>query len=242
MFKVITAMDRVNYLTAAFINYYRRFFNVDEFYFMVHYRRQDEIKAALKSYGFTENQMETYIQDKFGWGDNVHNQNRLKTKFLQEGYIVIYADPDEFIFHPNLREYIVANLVNWIVPTGISLMQHSSETPLDKTKKILEQRDYCKIDTYWFSKTCILKKDYEWLAGRHTKPVHAAISSDIYLVDVGKMCKDFMLENNAESRNIYNKVFWRYSTDKKDIFNQVFAEHKGSLEKLPSIIKEHSLF
>lgn len=235
-------MDRVNYLTSAFINYYRRFFNVDEFYFMVHYKRQDEIKEALMGYGFTDEQMEIYGQDRFGWGDNVHNQNRLKTKFLQEGYIVVYADPDEFIFHPNLRQYIIDNLRNWIVPTGISLMQHPDEPPLDKTRKIIEQRDYCKIDTYWFSKTCILKKDYHWLPGRHTKPPHAMINSEVYLVDVGKMCKDFMLENNIETKDIYKNVMWRYSTNKKEMFSQVFNEHKGSLVKLPFVIKEHSLF
>lgn len=235
-------MDRVNYLTGVFVNYYRMFFNVDEFYFMVHCKRQDEIKTALKSYGFKEEQMEMYGQDRFGWGDNIHNQNRLKTKFIQEGYIVIYADPDEFIFHPNLRQYVLDNLVNWIVPTGICLMQHPNEPALDKTRKILEQRDYCKIDTYWFSKTCILKKDYHWLPGRHTKPNHSSINNNVYLIDVGKMCKDFMLENNIETTEIYKNVMWRYSTKKKESFSQVFNEHRGAMIKLPNIIKQHSLF
>jgi hypothetical protein len=51
-----------------------------------------------------------------------------------------------------------------------------------------------------------------------------------------------MLKNNQESNKIYKSVFWRYSTDDKNVFKKVFEEHKGSLEKLPQIIKDSLLF
>ena len=51
-----------------------------------------------------------------------------------------------------------------------------------------------------------------------------------------------MLKNNQESNKIYKSVFWRYSTDNENIVKKVFGEHKGSLEKLPQIIKDSLLF
>lgn len=241
-FKVITQIDRINYFSDNFISYYTKFFHPEEFYFLVHDINADKIIPYLYSKGFTKDNVEVYKINSYGWGNNIKKQNDVKKKFINEGSIVVYADMDERIFHPDLRNYIIENIKYWIAPTGISLMQHDSEPPLDETKGVLEQRSYGKLDTYWFSKTCILKKDYEWIAGRHTRPTNLQIDPNVYLVDIGKMCKDFMLKNNEESKKIYEKIFWRYSTDKKETFRQVFNEHKGPLVPLPSVIKECMLF
>ena len=241
-FKLITHIDRVGYFAENFIQYYKRFFNPEEFRFMVHNVNDATIRPFLYSHGFTDAEMEPYDIKAYGWGNNIKKQNEIKRRYLQEGYVVLYADQDERIFHPDLRNYILNNVRNWIVPLGISLMQHPSEPPLDKSKLVLEQRSYGKLDTYWFSKTCILRRDYEWLPGRHTKPAGSFIDTNIYLVDIGKMCKDHMLENNEESKRIYESVFWRYSTDKKKEIDSVFAEHKGGLELLPKVIKDSLLF
>ena len=241
-FKIITAIDRINYFSDNFIAYYRKFFQPEEFYFLVHKRNAHQIIPYLTTHGFTKKEMEVYDISRFGWGENINKQNSVKKKFINEGCTVLYADQDERIFHPDLRNYIINTPGDWIVPTGISLMQHSEEPPLDETKNILSQRSYGKLDIYWFSKTCILRKDFNWLPGRHTKPPKTPINPDVYLVDVGKLCKDFMLKNNETSRKIYPTLFWRYSTnDKKDLL-KVFEEHSGNLTLLPEIIKQSGLF
>jgi hypothetical protein len=241
-FKLITAIDRINYFSDNFIAYYRKFFQPEEFYFLVHKRNAHQIIPYLTTHGFTKKEMEVYDISRFGWGENINKQNSVKKKFVDEGCTVLYADQDERIFHPDLRNYIINTPGDWIVPTGISLMQHSEEPPLDETKNILSQRSYGKLDIYWFSKTCILRKDFNWLPGRHTKPPKTPIDPNVYLVDVGKLCKDFMLKNNETSRKIYPTLFWRYSTnDKKDLL-KVFEEHSGTLTLLPEIIKQSGLF
>ena len=238
--KVITQIDRINYFSDNFINYYKNFFHPEEFYFLIHDVNKNLIIPYLQSHGI--NNFETYSTKSYGWGNNIKKQNEIKKRFINEGYIVLYADQDERIFHPDLRNYIINTLNDWIAPTGIVLLQHDSESPLDETKKILEQRSWGKLDTCWFSKTCILRKDFEWLPGRHTRPPNLKIDANIYLIDTGKCCKDLMLKNNQESNKIYKSVFWRYSTDNENIVKKVFGEHKGSLEKLPQIIKDSLLF
>ena len=238
--KVITQIDRINYFSDNFINYYKNFFHPEEFYFLIHDVNKNLIIPYLQSHGI--NNFETYYIKSYGRGDNIEKQNEIKKRFINEGYIVLYADQDERIFHPDLRNYIINTLNDWIAPTGIVLLQHDSESPLDETKKILEQRSWGKLDTCWFSKTCILRKDFEWLPGRHTRPLTLKIDANIYLIDTGKCCKDLMLKNNQESNKIYKSVFWRYSTDNENVVKKVFEEHKGYLEKLPQIIKDSLLF
>jgi hypothetical protein len=238
--KVITQIDRINYFSDNFINYYKNFFHPEEFYFLIHDVNKNLIIPYLQSHGI--NNFETYYTKSYGRGDNIKKQNEIKKRFINEGYIVLYADQDERIFHPDLRNYIINTLNDWIAPTGIVLLQHDSEPPLDETKKILEQRSWGKLDRYWFSKTCILRKDFEWLPGRHTRPLTLKIDANIYLIDTGKCCKDLMLKNNQESNKIYENVLLRYSTDNENIVKKVFEEHKGSLEKLPQIIKDSLLF
>lgn len=241
-FKLITHIDRIGYFGKNFIDYYKKFFSIEEFRFMVHNVNDSKIRPFLYGEGFTDDEIESYDIKAYGWGNNIKKQNEIKKRYIDQGYIVIYADQDERIFHPDLRNYILNNLDRWIIPTGISLMQHDSEPPLDENKSVLEQRSYGKLDTYWFSKTCILRENYEWLPGRHTKPIISKIDPNIYLIDIGKMCKDFMLQNNEESKRIYKEVFWRYSTNDKKIFSSVFNEHLGPLVLLPSIIKESLAF
>lgn len=241
-FKLITQIDRINYLSDNYISYYKNFFNDDEFYFMVHDVNSNIVKPYLQSHGFNESQMMDYNILRFGWGDNVRLQNQVKTKFIIEGFTVVYADIDERIFHPDLKNYIDKRLRKWIAPTGISLIEHPEDKALDENKKVLEQRIYCKLDTTSFSKICILASDYEWTPGRHNRPPLMQIDSNIYLVDIGKMCREFMLKNNDQSRNIYDKLMWRYSENNKDILSKVFQEHPGQFIKIPEAIKNSMLF
>lgn len=241
--KLITSLDRINYFSDNYIQYYKNFFKEEEFLFMLHIKKFRELVKYLKQHGFSDQQFMTFNVDKFGWGDNSSLQNRVKKEMLNIGHTVLYADVDERIFHPQLRDYIREHPVDLIAPTGISLMRHPDEPPLDKTKKVLEQRSYGKIDKIWFSKVCILNKDFHWTPGRHNKPLDFKISDDIYLVDIGKMCEEFMLENNEQTRLLYTAVTQKYKTDKKEGFQKIVdMEHKGPLIPLPEIIKNSMLF
>lgn len=240
-FRLVTAVDRINYFLDNYISYYKRFFIPDEFYFLVHYKNYDEITQYLLNRGFSH--FEKYTEISFGEGHNVVNQNRLQKKFIDEGYTVIYADVDERIFHPNLREYITNSTNDIIIPTGMMIVQRPSDPPLDKTKNVLEQERGCRTDIRWYSKVCILKKPFEWHHGRHNKPDRHIIDSDIYLIDLGRVCVDFAIENNIKSKNIYHKVLWRYAEMKKQLIEQEFFNPvRHDLKEIPTHIKSSNLF
>ena len=135
-FRLITAIDRINYFSDNFIAYYKKWFLDEEFYFMVHEKNYESIKRYLFSKGFGESNIEKYNIKSFGEGHNVNNQNRIKTDFLNEGYIVIYADMDERIYHPRLREYIQESNLDFIIPQGMQIVHAKGEDPLDFTRNI----------------------------------------------------------------------------------------------------------
>lgn len=224
-FRLITAIDRVNYFSDNFIAYYKKWFLDEEFYFMVHEKSYSEIENYLFSKGFGPSNIEKYNVMTFGEGHNVGNQNRIKTDFLNQGYIVVYADMDERIYHPDLRNYILNKDFEYIMPQGMQVIQTKDEPPLDFTKNIIEQRSVCVLDVTWYSKICILKKDFKWDHGRHNKPHRHPVDRNVYLIDVGKVCKDFMIENNKKSSEIYDKVMWRYKeTDKARIDREFYGK------------------
>jgi hypothetical protein len=242
-FKLITAIDRINYFSDNFIDYYKKWFLVEEFYFMVHEKNYESIKLYLFSKGFGENNIEKYTIKTFGEGHNIINQNRIKTDFLNDGYIVVYADMDERIYHPNLREYIQKSELDFIIPQGMQIVHEKGEAPLDFTRNIIEQRNTCVLDTFWYSKVCILKKDFKWNHGRHNKPNVHTIDVNVYMIDVGKACKDFMIQNNIVSSEIYLKVMWRYKeTNVMNIEREIYNKIIDKSITVPSDLKHANPF
>jgi hypothetical protein len=238
-FKLITAIDRVNYFSDLFIGYYKKIFDIEEFYFMVHHVNSIEVKNYLLSHGFNHDQMFDYRTDAFGWGNNLMNQNMLVDRFIQAGYTVIYADIDELIFHPNLKQYIACKPDKLIAASGVVIFQHPSEQPLDITRPIFEQRDYCRFDRRYFSKVCILKIPFKWHAGRHNRPNDSVIDKNIYLIDVGKVCNNLILENNNVNKSIYRHVYSRY---KESSIDKIHVEWKNLIRNeftnIPDYLKK----
>jgi hypothetical protein len=90
---------------------------------------------------------------------------------------------------------------------------------------------------------CILKKDFIWDYGRHNKPHKHTIDQEVYLVDIGKACKDFMIENNKLSSEIYQKVMWRYKeTNKTNIDREVYNKILMKASAIPKNIQQANPF
>lgn len=238
---LITAIDRINYFSDNFIKYYLNFFHPDEVFFMVNYVDYNEIVKYLRGYGFSK--FEQYQGKSFGEGNNITNQNRIKTQFIQSGYKVVYSDMDERIYHPQLRDIILNTQYDHLVAFGMQIIQKPDEPPLDLTKNVLEQRDWCYPDRQWYSKTCILNKDFHWTPGRHNRLGAPKLIENLYLFDLGRCCKDLMIINNATTNRIYGRVMWRYKElNKAVIERELYNPLMPKLINIPAIVKESNLF
>ncbi len=226
-FRLVTYIDRVNYISDTFLSYYKKIFSPEEFIFIVKEVNYPNIREYLDANGLCNSQIQVIKKfDNFGFGDSVHNQNALVKSLVENGFTVVYADIDELIYHPNLKEYIENKPDKLIAAKGMLIFQHPSEPYLDPTKKVFEQRSYCKFNDHYFSKVCILKEPFEWKPGRHNRPKNQIIDNNIYLIDIGKICKNLIIQNNEINKQMYKQVNWRYSTNNID---KILGEWDGLL-------------
>lgn len=240
-FKLITYMDRQNHLSDVFIKHYLSIFEPEDFFFLLYNQNFEEMKEYLESFGFTQGNMHVISRKYFGFGENVHVQNMMKRVHLDKGYTVVYADVDELIWHPDLKNYISSSREVHFCASGYQIIQHPTEDFLNRTEPILDQRNWCQPDYNYYSKLCILKKDFTWTGGRHNKN-HMKADPSLYLIDIGKVCKRLMLENNKESVRIYKTVMERYTVvTMEDIDNQ-YVNYLSSLAEIPQAIKDAHLF
>jgi len=240
--KIITYIDRSNILSDIFIKYYLNFFNSEEFYFLILDSQFDLVRDYLLSKKFTNENLKPVPNNHFGTVDQILKiQNETLNQFINQGYIVVYVDIDEIIYHHDLRNYILNNIIDYITPSGIVIIPNSSEGYIDPNDKILDQRKYCIFDNTWHSKTCVLNKKYTWSGGRHNKNSNK-ISDDIFLIDIGRCCQQIILENNKMTNKIYENVTFRYSTESKDLINTMVSKFLPTLKPLPEYILNTKLF
>ena len=237
----ITYIDRINFFSDFYIKHYKSLFDLNEFLFIVDSDNLQKISNYLLENGFdNRNILSLKLEKSYGYGERTKLQNDLSKNFISKGYIVIYSDIDELIFHENLKEYILNNKDEYICPQGMFLIQNENENYFDIKNSILSQRNFCKIDNIWYSKVCILKKPYVWTAGRHNKPKNITIDNNVYLIDIGRICKKIVLENNNISSKLYKTTSFRYSILNKDkIENEFQLIYKSGLNEIPEIIKKY---
>jgi hypothetical protein len=240
--KVITYIDRINILSDTFITYYLKFFNLDEFYFLILDSQFDIIRDYLLRKKFPSSSFEKVSNGYYGTTtDILDKQNKVTNRFLNDNFIVVYADIDEIIYHHDLRNYMLNNLKDYITPSGIVLIPNSNEQRLDPNRKILSQRKYCIFDNTFHAKTCILNKNYTWSSGRHNKNSNK-ISDGIFIIDIGRCCQNVILENNKTTNKIYNSVSHKYSMENKFEIDKMISGFLPRLKPLPEYILNTSLF
>jgi hypothetical protein len=63
------------------------------------------------------------------------------------------------------------------------------------------------------------------------------------MIDLGKVCKDFMIENNIISSEIYKKVMWRYKeTNILNIEREIYNKIMDQSTVIPNDLKHANPF
>ena len=123
-------------------------------------------------------------------------------ELFANGYeLVIGCDADEFLIvdtnvEKNLAEYLSSLKIKTSVSAlGLDVGQHlKKELPLDKTKPILQQRNYALINSR-FTKTNIIAKPVRWGRGFHRINGHNFhIDKNLYLLHFGNIDYDLLMK------------------------------------------------
>jgi hypothetical protein len=233
-YKLITHIDRINFFSEKFISYYTKFFDKQEFLFLINEKNSTNLKQYLKLKNFNEDNFKVIKKNELGKGKVVTLQNEIQKNLLKENYIVVYADIDELIYHPNLKKYIEDTNENLYCPIGIEIIQDYDENFLDEDLPILEQRNKYRKNINWKSKVCILKKEFKWTGGRHNKK-NIIIDNNLFLIDIGKICSKIYKENNIYNKSFYTSVTGRYTLIDDNSINLEFDKFRKNLDELKNL-------
>ena len=191
-------------------------------------------------------------------------------ELFAKGYdLVIGCDSDEFLIvdentGKSLAEYLSSLKIKTSVSAlGLDVGQHlKMELPLDKTKPILQQRDYAFINSR-FTKTNIIAKPVRWGRGFHRVRGHNFhIDQNLYLLHFGNTdyetlmakyhSKDIIARGEqAHFRrariSVINSVTNKKAIDNENIFEKarfiqtffrtIYAWNKPSMLKIRWVVK-----
>lgn len=239
-FKLITYIDRVNYFSEAYIKYYKQIFNPIEFIFLVHWDNEKELTEYLKDHGFGDDSIvpNSVRRMKFGFGEQVNKQNNIKKVFLSEGFVVVYADMDELIYHADFKHFILNSKEQKFCAKGYRIIQAPSDSYLDLSKPIFSQR---QMAIYDYSKVCVLKTNFTWTPGRHNID-GVPIQDNLFLFDIGRVCKQLTLENNKRNVEIYKAYTPRYGILTMEGLDKEYEQLTRRLVRLPASVAERCPF
>jgi len=122
-------------------------------------------------------------------------------ELFQKYDLIIGCDADEFLTvdpktGKTLPEYLSSLKINTSVSAfGLDVGQHlKEELPLDKTKPILQQRNYALVNSR-FTKTNLIAKPVRWGRGFHRVNGHNFhIDKNLYLFHLGNIDYDALVE------------------------------------------------
>ena len=157
------------------------------------------------------------------------------------GYeVVIFADVDEFIIpcreqYQGLQHFFHENKADVYTTVGLEIPQNlNSESSLDWTKPIFQQRRYCRFSTT-YCKSQITRKPWDWVNHLHlttvAPPPHPKLfNCHLKLVDFDYAC--MKLRDNQNHRFVEQEVLhglnghWRFTH--KQLFD---TNYKSFLSK-----------
>jgi hypothetical protein len=128
-----------------------------------------------------------------------------QAKLLQESDVVLYADLDEFIVHPDLLGLLQSEFNTCIVTTGVEIVQNLEiETRFDFQRSINSQRSHM-IYSEWYNKPLIINKQIDWCDGKHNHGEFKNYVEGLYLIHLGKVCLDLSKQYSSDDSNLYTQ-------------------------------------
>lgn len=265
---VITMARNDEFFLNRWVKYYGGLFGEENLYIYLDGLDQQPPKEAGK----------TNVQKVEKQGTKVVSAENLRLNFLsdraaelfQKGYeIIIGCDSDEFLIvdpqiGKSLPEYLSTLKIKCsLSPLGVDIGQNlKEELPLDKTRPILEQRNFALINSR-FTKTNIITKPVRWGRGFHRVRGHNFhIDSNLYLLHCGntdyetllvkfhskdiiergeqahfKRARLSVIQSITDKKSISGDKIFGWARIIQTIFRPIYAWNKPSMLGLRWVIK-----
>lgn len=170
--------------------------------------------------------------------------NKVQKSLLQECDILLYADPDEFIFSTNLTEILKNCDLPYLTTTGFEIIHNvGEELPFIATRPIMKQRSY-GVFSIEYNKPVILKQQLDWTCtGKHSKDIKMNLVDGLYLIHLCRFDFSTLLQLNRQNKQAYQKnqsKCWHHLiTESQELLNYYEKYFLNRLVEIPQEIKQN---
>lgn len=211
--KVFTHVDRINWFFSKWIIYHQKYFQNNEFLFIIdnQFISEEEITSKLLSHGFYPEDIQIVSfgnipQDYYSRMAYARPfVNSLQKKLLSNSEVVIYLDIDELLYHSDLRNLLNTFTDDFLVTNVVDVTHRiSAEPDFDFNRSVFSQRRYMNVSetSGWYIKPIITRVPVNWGDGRHTIDGlgYSPKPQDLFIIHLGKV--DFEFCNKLAKENI----------------------------------------
>lgn len=237
--KIFTQANRCNIFLWFWLIYYSRIVNQSDMYIYYENKFGQDIKKYLAIRNFEKVNVvfvETIISlDYF---------NQVQKSLLKESDVLLYADPDEFIFSTNLIS-VLQNLSSpYLTTTGFEIIHNiNEELPFDASRPVMKQRSY-GVFSEPYNKPLILKEPLNWTCtGKHSKDIKMNLVEGLYLIHLCRFDFTILLKLNRQNKQTYtknqNKCWHHLITDEQELKDYYAKYFLSELIQIPQEIKQN---
>jgi hypothetical protein len=237
--KIFTQANRCNIFLWFWLIYYSRIVNQSDMYIYYENKFGQDILKYLTIRNFEKVNVifvDTIIAlDYF---------NDVQKRLLKESDVLLYADPDEFIFSTDLHNILSTSTDSYLTTTGFEIIHNiREELPFDAARPIMKQRSY-GVFSESYNKPLILKEPLNWTCtGKHSKNIKMNQVDGLYLIHLCRFDFTTLLKLNRQNKQAYTKnqiKCWHHLiTDGQELRDYYSKYFLNELVSIPQEIKQN---
>jgi hypothetical protein len=219
--------------------YYSKFINQKDIYIYYENKFEQDIKKWLSIRNFGNVNVifvDTII--------SLNYFNEVQKQLLKETDVLLYADPDEIIYHKDLVKLLNEFQTPYLTTTGFEIIHNIPIEPaFDATRPIMKQRSFGVFsDSY--NKPIILKQPLNWTCtGKHSKDISMQTVDGLYLVHLCRFDFNTLLKLNRQNKMRYAanqiKCWHHLISDEQELKAYYEKYFLSELVDIPQEIKDN---
>jgi hypothetical protein len=195
---------------AIWSRYYSDEFDEHDIYVFDHLTKDGSVARLKQHYAFRYATLTHPVYGDFWWYRRaVQNIHR---KLLLDYDLVVFAEPDEIIYHPKgLANYLDSLPTDYATCTGYEIVQQKQEPKLDPSDRVLAQRHFWRRDPM-YDKTLVSKIPLNWGFGFHRTTRQPLRDGTLLLIHLHKIDYVMAIAKNKK----YQNLLWYIPNGKYD--------------------------
>jgi hypothetical protein len=254
---IFTLVDRDSPFLRIWVKYYSELLGQENIVIVYENVTGFDIYEWLENNGFNNITVieNSHKNGKYTRGNHLFND--IQQQLFETNDVVVYADIDEIIFHPDLSNILETFETPYLTTTGFEIIHNCNfntyregESFMFEPKKrteqhivinapLFDQRKYGMF-SHFYDKPLILREPLHWdSGGKHNKGTTALKIDNLLLVHLNKMDFDLLNNLNKQNKKLFEDVLPHNALEDEDLLMHFKTHFLPNLIAIPDVIKDN---